>query len=175
MSEAILNVKKTQVEEISKKMKGAVSFVVTENKGLSVAQITELRNKLYEANCEMKIIKNNISRRAAKDNGFDMDSELVGPNSITFSKDDSIAAAKILYDFAKDNDKLVLKVGVIDGNFVNHDELMKYATLPSRETLLTMLASALIGTVKNLSISLDLLAKQKEENAGSAEAEVAAE
>ncbi len=164
MNELILQNKIKEVDALFAKIEKSSSIVVVDYLGLSVGQMTDLRTKLRVANCEMKIIKNNIVRRSAIKAGFeDLVGSLKGPNAIAFSKEDSVAAAKILYDFAKENDKLDLKVGVIDGNFVENSELLVYAQLPSRETLLTMLAGGLIATVKDLAIALNLYAEEKEQ------------
>ena len=101
---------------------------------------------------------------------FDIDLEinnygfysLVGPSAFAYSND-QVAAVKILSDFAKDHPALVLKVGIVDGELADQAKLAEYATLPSREGLLTMLAGGMIGLVKDLSICLDLYSQQKEE------------
>ena len=85
------------------------------------------------------------------------------PSAISFSSDE-LAPVKIISDFAKKHTALELKAGIVEGKVVAADELSVYAAIPSREGLLTMLAAGLMGTVKDLSICLDLYAKQKEEN-----------
>jgi len=157
MNESIRQQKIDQVSELVQRIQTSKSMIVTDYLGLSVEQMTNLRRKLYDAGCEIEVIKNNITRRAAKEAGFDqLDSDLVGPNAIAFSKDDAIAAAKILYDFAKTADKLELKAGIIDGKYAPLEELIIYAQLPSRETLLTQVAAGLLGNLKNLAIALQL-------------------
>lgn len=164
MNELTLQKKINEVNALTAKINESASIVVVDYLGLTVSQVTELRRKLREEGCEMKVIKNNIVRRAAVEAGHeDLVDSLKGPNAIAFSKEDSVAAAKVLYDFAKENDMLDLKVGIIDGNFVDNDELMVYATIPSRETLLTMLAAGLMGTVKDLAISLHMYTEEDSE------------
>ena len=163
MNEVTLQAKASDVEAVAQKMGESASFVIADYQGLSVLEMTELRRNLRAEGCDLKILKNNIARRAAKAQGFDFDADLVGANAIAFSAHDSVAAAKVFYEFAKKNDKLQLKSGVIDGKQINHDELLVYATIPSRDTLLTMLAAGLMGTVRDLSISLNLLAEQMAE------------
>ena len=92
-----------------------------------------------------------------------LDEYLEGPSAISFSSDE-LAPVKIISDFAKKHTALELKAGIVEGKVVAADELSVYAAIPSREGLLTMLAAGLMGTVKDLSICLDLYAKQKEEN-----------
>lgn len=157
MNESIRQQKIEQVSELVQRIQTSKSMIVTDYLGLSVEQMTNLRRKLYDAGCEIEVIKNNITRRAAKEAGFDqLDSDLVGPNAIAFSKDDAIAAAKILYDFSKTADQLELKAGIIDGKYAPLEELIIYAQLPSRETLLTQVAAGLLGNLRNLAIALQL-------------------
>ena len=92
-----------------------------------------------------------------------LDEYLEGPSAISFSSDE-LAPVKIISDFAKKHSALELKAGIVEGKVVEATELAKYAAIPSREGLLTMLAAGLMGTVKDLSICLDLYAKQKEGN-----------
>lgn len=164
MNELTLQRKIEEVNALTAKINESASIVVVDYLGLTVSQVTELRRKLYAEGCEMKVIKNNIVRRAAIEAGHEeLVDSLKGPNAIAFSKEDSVAAAKVLYDFAKENDLLDLKVGVIDGNFVNNEELMVYATIPSRDTLLTMLAAGMMGTVKDLAIALHMYTEEDSE------------
>ncbi len=166
MNELTLQRKVDEVNALTAKINDSASIVVVDYLGLTVEQVTTLRRNLLAEGCEMKVIKNNIVRRAAVEAGQeDLVDSLKGPNAIAFSKEDSVAAARVLYDFAKENDKLDLKVGVIDGNYVGNDELLVYATLPSREQLLTMLAAGMMGTVKDLAIAMHLYTEEDGEEA----------
>jgi len=166
MNELTLQRKVDEVNALTAKINDSSSIVVVDYLGLTVEQVTTLRRNLLAEGCEMKVIKNNIVRRAAIEAGHeDLVDSLKGPNAIAFSKEDSVAAARVLYDFAKENDKLDLKVGVIDGNYVGNDELLVYATLPSREQLLTMLAAGMMGTVKDLAIAMHLYTEEDGEEA----------
>jgi large subunit ribosomal protein L10 len=157
MNESIRQQKVGQVSELVERIQASKSIIVTDYLGLSVEQMTKLRRKLYQAGCSIEVIKNNITRRAVEEAGYNqLDQALVGPNAIAFSPNDAIAAAKILYDFSQTVDKLELKAGIIDGKFVAYNELLIYAQLPSRETLLTQVAAGLLGTLRNLSIALQL-------------------
>jgi large subunit ribosomal protein L10 len=157
MNESIRQQKVEQVSELVQRIQSSKSMIVADYLGLSVDQMTNLRRKLYDAGCEIEVIKNNITRRAVQETGFSqLESDLVGPNAIAFSKDDAIAAAKILYDFAKTADALELKAGIIDGKYAPLEELLVYAQLPSRETLLTQVAAGLLGNLRNLAIALQL-------------------
>jgi large subunit ribosomal protein L10 len=168
-NQMIIDLKQEQVKEIAEKMSKAKSVVVAEYRGLTVEKTQELRRKLRGEGCEMLVLKNNISRRAALNIGYDgITSDLTGPNGVIFSFEDSVSAAKILAEFAKKNPKLIIKSGIIDGDFYEPAKIKEIAALPNRETLLTMLASQLLGPLRELSIGLDLLTKmdseQKEES-----------
>ena len=93
---------------------------------------------------------------------IDVQEFLTGPSALAYS-DDQIAPIKILSDFAKEHPSLILKVGVVDGEIADTAKLAEYATIPSRDGLLTMLAGGMIGLVRDLSICLDLYSQQKEE------------
>ena len=101
--------------------------------------------------------------RAFNDLGIDLNEALSGPSAFAYSED-QIAPIKILSEFAKSHPALSLKVGIVDGEKADQAKLAEYATLPSREQLLTMLAGGMIGIVRDLSICLDLYSQQKEEN-----------
>lgn len=170
MNESIRQQKIDAVAELVSTINESKSMIVADYLGLTVDQMTQLRRKLYDANCDIQVIKNNITRRAVQEVGYqDLDSALTGPNAVAFSKDDAISAAKILYDFSKTADALELKAGVIDGRVVMLDELIQYAQLPSRETLLTQLAAGLLGTIRNLAVALQLFSELGDAPAPAAE------
>lgn len=170
MNESIRQQKVDAVAELVSTINESKSMIVADYLGLTVDQMTQLRRKLYDANCDIQVIKNNITRRAVQEVGYqDLDSALTGPNAVAFSKDDAISAAKILYDFSKTADALELKAGVIDGRVVMLDELIQYAQLPSRETLLTQLAAGLLGTIRNLAVALQLFSELGDAPAPAAE------
>ncbi|MCJ8009740.1 50S ribosomal protein L10 [Lederbergia wuyishanensis] len=160
----VIEQKKQVVEEISEKLKSSVSTVVVDYRGLSVAQVTELRKQLREAGIEFKVYKNSMARRAAEIAGLtDLNESLTGPNAIAFSADDVVAPAKILNDFAKKNEALEIKAGVIEGNIATVEEVKALAELPSREGLLSMLLSVLQAPIRNLALATKAVADQKEE------------
>ncbi|MDV6377342.1 50S ribosomal protein L10 [Sporosarcina sp. GW1-11] len=160
----ILEAKQAVVTEIADKLKEAVSVVVVDYRGLTVAQVTELRKQLREAGIEFKVYKNSMTRRAAESAGLEsLNESLVGPNAIAFSTEDVVAPAKILNDFAKKNDKLEIKAGVIEGNVASAEEVKALATLPSRDGLLSMLLSVLQAPVRNFALATKAVAEQKEE------------
>ncbi|WP_462412549.1 50S ribosomal protein L10 [Neobacillus sp. Marseille-QA0830] len=163
MSSAI-EAKKQVVDEIAEKLKSSVSTIVVDYRGLSVAEVTELRKQLREAGVDFKVYKNTMTRRAAEAAGLEgLNAALTGPNAIAFSTEDVVAPAKILNDFAKKNEALELKAGVIEGNVASAEEVKALAELPSREGLLSMLLSVLQAPIRNLALAAKAVADQKEE------------
>ena len=158
----ILEQKQVIIDEIKEKFNNAKSVVLFDPRGLKVSEVTELRRALRESGSDYKVYKNTLMARALSDLNIDIDASLVGPSAMAFG-DDQIAAVKVLADFAKTNQALVLKVGIIDGEVSDKEKLDALATIPSREGLLTMLAAGMMGIAKDLSICLDLYAQQKEE------------
>ena len=159
----IIEQKQLIVDEIREKFNNAKSVVLFDPRGLKVSEVTELRRSLRESGSDYKVYKNTLAKRALVDSGLELDGYLEGPTAISFSTDE-LAPVKILSDFAKTHEALELKAGVVEGKVANSEDLKSYAAIPSREGLLTMLAGGLIGTVKDLSICLDLYSKEKEEN-----------
>jgi large subunit ribosomal protein L10 len=163
MSTAIES-KKIIVDEITDKLKNSVSTIVVDYRGLSVAEVTELRKQLRAAGVDFKVYKNTMTRRAAEAAELaGLNDALTGPNAIAFSAEDVVAPAKILNDFAKKHDALELKAGVIEGNVATVEEIKALAELPSREGLLSMLLSVLQAPIRNLALAAKAVAEQKEE------------
>ena len=162
-SEAILAQKQTVIDEIKDRTQNAKTIVLFDYRGMTDSETKELRIKLRESNADYKVYKNTLMARAFNDLGIDLSEALSGPSAFAYS-DDQIAPIKVLSDFAKEHPALVLKVGIVDGEKADQAKLAEYATLPSREGLLTMLAGGMIGLVRDLSICLDLYSQQKEEN-----------
>ena len=162
-SEKILSQKQLVIDEIKERAQSAKTIVLFDYRGITDAESKELRNKLKETNSDYKVYKNTLMSRAFNDLGIDLTEGLTGPSAFAFGED-QIAPIKVLSEFAKEHPALVLKVGIVDGEKADQAKLAEYATLPSRDQLLTMLAGGMIGIVRDLSICLDLYSKQKEEN-----------
>ena len=158
----IIEKKAEVVSEIKGKFENAKSVVVFDPRGLNVTEVTELRRALRDSGSDYKVYKNTLAKRAVDSLDIKLGEFLEGPSAISFS-DDELAPVRVISEFAKNHENIELKAGIVEGKVVGAKELAKYAAIPSRDTLLTMLASGLMGTVKNLSICLDLYAKQKEE------------
>jgi len=149
-----------EVETLAAKFQESKTVVVFEYKSLTVAALTSLRIELHKQNIDLKVYKNNITRRAAEIAGFGKLSEsLVGPLAVAISYDDVVAPAKSIAEFAKKNKTVVIKSGVIEGSVASQAEMVALANLPSRETLLTQLAAGLLMPVKELSVGLNMLAE----------------
>ncbi|KXH80778.1 50S ribosomal protein L10 [Sporosarcina sp. HYO08] len=160
----VLEAKQALVGEIADKFKSAASVVVVDYRGLTVGQVTELRKQLREAGIDFKVYKNSMTRRAAEATGLEgLNEHLTGPNAIAFSNEDVVAPAKILNDFAKQNDKLEIKAGVIEGAIASQEDVKALAELPSREGLLSMLLSVLQAPMRNFALATKAVAEQKEE------------
>ena len=163
-NEKIIQQKQAMVETITEKLQASKSTIIVDYRGLNVEQVTKLRTQLREAGIEFKVYKNALTRRAADAAGLgDLKEYFVGPVAVAFSNEDVVAPAKILNEFAKGNEALELKAGVIEGNIATLAEVQALADLPSREGLLSMLLSVLQAPIRNLALATKAVADQKEE------------
>jgi len=162
-SEKILNEKKAVVSALVERLKGAQAGVIADYRGLTVAQDTELRKKLREAGVEYTIVKNTLTRFAANEVGLtDLDPILHGPSALATSATDVVAPAKILVEFAKDNEQLEIKAGFVDGKVIDANEVKVYASIPSKEVLISKMLGSLQAPIGNLVRTLDAVAKRDE-------------
>ena len=159
----ILEAKQSVVDEITDVAKNSASFILFDYRGLTAEEVTELRKNLRDNGAKYKVWKNTLTKRAMDGLNYNLDDCLNGPSAMAYS-DDSVAPIKVLSDFAKEHKALEIKGGIVDGEVAGLDTIKQLATLPSREGLLTMLASGLIGTVKDLSIALNMLSEEKEKS-----------
>ena len=161
-NQKIIDNKSQVVDEITEVAKSSASFILFDYRGLTAEETTELRRLLRESDSSYKVWKNTLTKRALNSLEYNLDEALEGPSAIAFSSD-AIAPIKALSNFSKENPALEIKGGIVDGNVTSLDEIKALSTIPSREGLLTMLAGGLIGTVRDLSIALNLLSEQKSE------------
>lgn len=162
-SEAILKQKEEEVKALAEKLKNAKLVLLTDYRGINVADVTELRAELRKSNSEYKVIKNNITRRALDKCGYEgLDELLVGPTAVVMNNEDYLEAAKTIYNFSKDNDFYKIKGGIIEGKVMSAEEIITLAKLPSKETLIGMLAGALLGNISKLAVALNEVKAQKE-------------
>lgn len=165
-SEKILNQKKEEVSKLAEQMKAAKLILLVDYRGINVTDVTELRTDLRKANSKYAVIKNNITRRALAECGLEgLDEQLEGPTAVIMSDEDYLEPSKIIYNFSKNNDYYKIKGGVIEGKVMSAEEIITLAKLPSRETLLSMLAGALLGNISKVAIALDQVRIQKESGA----------
>ena len=162
-SEAILKRKEEEVKKLAEKMQNSKLVLLTDYRGINVADVTELRNKIRACNSEYSVIKNNITRRAlAACNLEGLDDALEGPTAVIMSEGDYLEPLKAIYEYSKNNEFYKIKGAVIDGKVVSAEEAITLAQLPSREVLLAKLAGSLLGNITKLAIALDQVSKQKE-------------
>ena len=150
-SAKVLNEKKQAVAQMVEKLQKAQAGVFVDYRGLTVSEDTDLRNKLRAAGVEYKVIKNTLTRFAAKEVGYDeLDPILNGPTSLAISYEDPVAPAKVIAEFAKGNDKLEIKSGFLDGKVISIDEIKTLANTPSRDVLIAKLMGSLNSPVSSL-------------------------
>ena len=160
-SAKILEEKKAVVDEIIDNIKNSESVLIFTYQGLTVSELNDLRRELKKSESEVKIYKNTLLKRAVDDLKINLDGFLEGPNAICFGKD-LLEPIKVLSKFVKDHDKANITVGIIDGAPADLAVIKEYASIPSRDGLLTMLAGGMIQYVRDLAIGLNLYAEQLE-------------
>jgi large subunit ribosomal protein L10 len=139
-----IETKKKIVEDLKGKFATTKVIIVTDYKGLNVAQMTELRRKLSDAGVEYQVVKNTLLTRASSGTDAELLNDVFkGPSGIALSFDDPVAPAKVLTQFAKDNQKLEIKAGVMNGKLMDLDAITALSKLPSREELLAQVLSAM--------------------------------
>ena len=167
MKKATLNKKIEKVNEALTLFKDSQTAVVVDYLGLTVAEVSELRTNLYNAGCSLHVIKNNILRRATTEAGIEgIQDHFVGPSAVAFSKD--TAAAKVIFDYVKKNQKVEIKGGVVDGKYMDVKDLKVLATLPDKNGMIAMLLSVLQAPIRNFGVVVKAVAEQK--NGGLVEA-----
>lgn len=154
MNEKVLANKQETVKEIVKNFQESNSAVIVEYRGISVADMTNLRSQLREEGVDFKVYKNTLVRRATAQVGFEaLDEVLVGPNAIAFSED-AVAPSRVLAKFAKKNRKLVIKQGVVEGRVVDLDAIKELASLPNKDGMIAMLLGALQSPIRQFAYAV---------------------
>lgn len=160
-----LNDKKAVVAEVSAQIKKAQTLVIAEYRGIEVADLTLLRKNAREKNVYLHVVKNTLVRRAVEGTAFaDLAPQMVGPLIYSVSED-AVAAAKVINDFAKNNDKIIIKAGCYAGNLLDAEGVKALASIPSREELLAKLLGVMQAPVSGFAGALAALAKKKESEA----------
>ena len=172
-SDKVLESKKQIVNELCEKLKNSCAGVIVSYKGITVADDTKLRKELREAGVDYFVVKNTLLRRAAELAGIEgLDSVLEGSTAIALSKEDHVAAARILCKFADEKDFYKVKIGFVEGKVISKEEVHALAKLPSKEVLIakvlgglnapiTGFATVLNGTLKGLVVALNAIAEKK--------------
>ena len=164
-SEKIINQKKEEVTKLANKIKEAKLVLLTDYRGINVEDVTALRADLRKSNTEYTVIKNNITKRALLEAGIEgLDDKLVGPTAVIMSSEDYLEPSKTIYEFTKNNEYYKINGGVIEGKVMNAEEIITLAKLPSKETLLSMLAGALLANIQKFAVAVDQVRIQKEQN-----------
>lgn len=173
VKEQTLKAKTQNIDEIKEKIEKAQSVVLVDYRGLNVSELTELRSKYRDAGVDYKVYKNTMMRFAFKDSDLeDFNEYLKGPSAVAFGYDDPVSAAKVSAEFAKENEKLEIKAGIVDGKVINVEEIRDLAKLPSKEVLVAQalggfnapiqgFANVLNGTIRGLAVVLNAIAEEK--------------
>ena len=159
MNQAVLAAKSETVKEISEKAKKSQTIIVCEYRGLTVAQIQEVRRALRKENAEMNVYKNSLVERAVDELGYnELNDILTGPNAIVFSED-VIAGAKVIAKYAKRHrDILVVKGGIVEGKFVDAKGILEVSKLPGKEGLISMFLSCLQAPIRSFACAVKAVA-----------------
>jgi large subunit ribosomal protein L10 len=147
---AKVELKQPIIDEIKAQLEGAKSIVVVDYRGISVADVTELRKQCREANVVYKVFKNTMVKRAVEGTEFEgIIADLEGPNAFAISKEDATAPARVVAGFSKKAKVLKLKSGVVEGTYYDADGINTIATIPSREELLAKFLGSIQSPIAN--------------------------
>lgn len=169
----VLESKKAVVEALTQKMQASTAAVFVDYRGISVAQDTELRKRFREAGVDYAVVKNTLTRFAAKNAGYDQfDEVLNGTTSMACTTGDPIAPARIVCEFAKKNKNvLTIKGGFVEGSVLTADQLNAFGELPSKDALVAQVLGTFLAPISSLAFVLDQIRAQKEGPAEEAPAE----
>ena len=164
-SEKVLTQKQQIVNDIADKLKTAQSIVLVDYKGISVADDTKLRSELRNAGVDYAVVKNTLTSRACDLAGFEQFKEvLVGMTALAVSKDDQVAPAKILYEYAKKNENFVLKAGFVDGEFLDTEGVKDLAAIPAKEVLIAKVMGSLQSSLYSFAYVLQAIIDKNSED-----------
>jgi large subunit ribosomal protein L10 len=164
--------KQAVVSDITTQVGKSQTLVMAEYRGITVADMTKLRKQARANDVYLRVLKNTLARRAVTGSSFEVaGDQMVGPLIYSFSAD-AVAAAKIINDFAKTNDKLVIKAGAYNGKLLSKDAVIQLASIPSKEVLLAQICGLLNSPISRFARVLGAVAEQK---GGPAPAETVAE
>ncbi|MBR3835694.1 MAG: 50S ribosomal protein L10 [Clostridia bacterium] len=162
-SASVLEQKKKIVADVAERINNSCAGVIVDYKGISVADDTALRRELREAGVEYTVVKNTLIKLAIQGTALESMSEVLdGTSAIATCNDDYVAAARILNKYAESHENFNLKTGYIDGEVISMDKLMELATLPSRETLLSMVANVFSAPIAGFARAVQAIADKAE-------------
>ncbi len=163
----IIEMKAAKVSEITEKIKSAKSVIMFDYRGLTVAEVTDLRNEMRKEGVEYVVLKNHSVLRACNEAGIDPSIEAIlhGPSAFAFGREDAVVPARVLKTFMKKVKKCEFKGGIMEGKVVNAKEVDAIADLPSREVLIARMLGSMLSPVSGLAIVLDQIAKSREQEA----------
>ncbi len=163
-----------EVERLKERLREAKSMVLTDYRGLTVGEITALRQALREASAEYRVVKNSLTQLAAQAVGItELEQYLAGPTAVAFSSGDLVATAKVLITFSKKTPVLQVKAGIVDGQILPREEVLAMAELPPRQVMLARLVvimaaplrglvGTLSGSLRGLVVGLDQVRQKRE-------------
>ena len=167
----VLESKKAVVDSLTEKIQNATSVVFVEYKGITVAQDTALRKQFRDADVDYSVVKNTLTRFAAKNAGYDFSELLNGTTSMASTTGDPIAPARIVCEFAKKNKlPITIKGGIVEGSVLSAQQLSGFGELPSKNALVAQVLGTFLAPISSLAFVLDQIRAQKE---GPAAAETA--
>ena len=163
--------KEAVIAEVTSLAAKAQTLVIAEYRGITVADMTKLRAEARSKGVSLSVLKNTLARRAVAGSGFDvLADQMTGPLIYGFSED-AVAAAKVVADFAKTNDKLVIRAGAFGGKALDSNGVKQLASIPSKEVLLAQICGLLMSPISRTAVVLGALAAKKGEGAAEPAAE----
>ena len=155
-------IKQAAVAEIKEKLGKAQSFIMVDYRGMTVAEVTDLRNQFRKSGCEYAVLKNTLVKLALKELGIEgLDDHLKGPTAVAFGMTDPGAPARILLDFTKKTKKGTIKCGFVDGQKLDVKGVEALASIPSREVLIAKIMGSMMSSVSKFVYALEAIRKKQ--------------
>ncbi len=157
-----LEIKQAAVAEIKAKLEKAHSFVMIDYRGMTVAEVTDLRNQFRKAGCEYAVLKNTLVNLALKELGIEgFDSFLNGPTAVAFGMEDAVSPAKVVKDFIEKSKKGTIKCGFVDGQLLDAKGVEALASIPPREVLIAKIMGSMMSAVSKFVYLLEAMRKKQ--------------
>ena len=159
---ATIELKKQQVEQIVEKIKASKSVVLVDYAGLTVKEDTELRTNFRKSGVEYKVLKNTLLKRAFNQLGYnEFDNSLNGATAVAFGIEDAVSGAKVISDAIKKYNKMAIKCGLLDGAYLDENDVKVLSTIPSKEVLVARLLGVLTAPMRNLAVVANMIAEKQ--------------